>query len=183
MVIDRLPGREVARSRYARATGSRCVGDRRRHRGWRAAGDRTASRVVVWQEDTASGIPIRRQIGRSDRSQSCRAAYRITADSSIPKHALSSTFPICLEGPIRFPLTGSAVRDRAETFHLSLPDTDMRKVGPGECGILRRPEKCCREAVLAQRLPTSGWYAADQMGKVELRAGYVAGHPGGMGAA
>jgi len=73
-----------------------------------------------------------------------------------------------MEGPIRFPLAGSVVRDRAETFRISPPNTDMRKVGPGAYRVLRRPKKRCRQAVLARRLPIPGWYAADQMGKVEL---------------
>jgi len=82
---------------------------------------------------------------------------------------LSSTFPICMEGLIRFPLAGSVVRDRAETFRISPLNTDMRKVGPGAYRVLRRPKKRCRQAVLARRLPIPDGYAADQMGKVELR--------------
>ncbi len=88
---------------------------------------------------------------------------------SIPKHAQSSTFPICMEGLIRFPLAGSVVRDRAETFRISPPNTDMRKVGPGAYRVLRRPKKRCKQAVLARRLPIPDGYAADQMGKVEQR--------------
>ncbi len=51
---------------------------------------------------------------------------------------LSSTFPIRMEGPIRFSLAWSAVPNSAETFRILSPDTDMRKVEPGECGALRR---------------------------------------------
>jgi len=81
---------------------------------------------------------------------------------------LISTFPICMEGLIRFPLAGSVVRDHAETFRISPPNTDMRKVGPGAYRVLRRPKKRCKQAVLARRLPIPDGYAADQMGKVEL---------------
>ena len=89
----------------------------------------------------------------------------------LTKHALISTFPICMEGQIRFPLAGSAVGDRAETFRISPPNTDVRKVGPGACDVLWRPKKGCRQAILARRLPTPGWHATDQVGKVELIPG------------
>jgi len=78
-----------------------------------------------------------------------------------------------MEGLIRFPLAGSVVRDRAETFRISPLNTDMRKVGPGAYRVLRRPKKRCRQAVLARRLPIPDGYAADQMGKVEVSWGIV----------
>jgi len=93
----------------------------------------------------------------------------IIAKPSLSSGPVSSTFPICMEGPIRFPLAGSVVRDHAETFRISPPNTEIRKGGPGAYSVRRRPKKRCKQAVLARRLPIPGWYAADQMGKVEVR--------------
>ncbi len=85
------------------------------------------------------------------------------------KHALSSTFPIRMEGPIWFSLARSAVPNSAETFRLSSPDTDMRKVEPGECSALRRRGETFWAHRSRSATANSGPYAADQMGKVELR--------------
>ncbi len=65
------------------------------------------------------------------------------------KHALTSTFPICMAEQIRIPLAGAAVRDRVKTFRISVSGGEMRKVGLGTDDGPRRPEKLWRHRGLA----------------------------------
>ncbi len=91
-----------------------------------------------------------------------RSGYRI------PQTTVSSTFPFAWRSRSGFPMPDQQIALVRRFFVFRPPDTDMRKVGSGACGGLGRPEKRCRSAVLARRLPTPRWYAADQMGKVEI---------------